>query len=332
MKRRDLLTQVLTVNLLLVAVAVFAAAIAANPGAEVLSTPEAAVILGFAVALTALVNIYMVSRRFGPLERLVDQMERADLSRPGANLRNWGPPEGPEEVARLHQAFIRMLERLEAERRRASSAALEAQEEERARVARDLHDEVNQSLTGLLLRLEAIRKHAPPELAAELAETRALANRAMQELLTLARQLRPTALDDLGLKAALAGHVSELGQQGRIETSFRAEGDLGTVGQDVQIVAYRVAQEALSNAARHSGAEHLDVRLTHDRGALELAISDDGRGFTFEQATRGLGLAGMRERALLVNGELEIESRPDDGTRVRLRVPIGVAGDDDGGG
>ena len=131
-------------------------------------------------------------------------------------------PGGPEEVARLHRAFTRMLERLEAERRRASSAALEAQEEERARVARDLHDEVNQSLTGLLLRLEAAREKAPPELAAELAEIRTLANRAMQELLTLARQLRPTALDDLGLEAALAGNVREISRQG-LEATFEVD-------------------------------------------------------------------------------------------------------------
>ena len=153
----------------------------------------------------------MLQRRFRPLERLVDEMERADLSRPGANLERRAAGGGPEEVERLHQAFRRMLERLEAERRRASSAALPAQEEERARVARDLHDEVNQSLTGLLLRLEAARAQAQPELARELAETKALANQAMEELLALARQLRPTALDDLGLKAALAGHVDDLG-------------------------------------------------------------------------------------------------------------------------
>ena len=181
--------------------------------------------LGFAVALTILVNVFMLQRRFRPLERLVDEMERADLSRPGANLRRAvnGRTE-PEEVTRLQLAFRRMLERLEAERRRTSSAALAAQEEERARVARDLHDEVNQSLTALLLRLEAARVKAPVELAHELAETKALANQAMEELLMLARQLRPTALDDLGLKAALAGHVAELGRQGGIRTSFEAQG------------------------------------------------------------------------------------------------------------
>ena len=183
--------------------------------------------LGFAIAFTVVLNISLLQRRFGPLERLVDEMERADLTRPGANLRHATDPGGPEEVARLHRAFMRMLERLEAERRRASSAALEAQEEERARVARDLHDEVNQSLTGLLLRLEAAREKAPPELAAELAEIRALANRAMQELLTLARQLRPTALDDLGLKAALAGHVRRARTRRGSTPTFESEGDLG---------------------------------------------------------------------------------------------------------
>src|SRR5690606_14518572 len=163
---------------------------------------------------------FLLQRRFRPLERLVDQMERADLSRPGANLREQEDVGGPEEVERLQTTFRRMLERLEAERRRASSAALTAQEEERARVARDLHDEVNQSLTGLLLRLEAVREHAPPELAEEIAETKRLANAAMEELLTLARQLRPTALDDLGLKAAVAGTVDELARRTGVNATF----------------------------------------------------------------------------------------------------------------
>ena len=151
---------------------------------------------------------------------------------------------------------------------------------------------------------------------------RTLANQALQELLTLARQLRPTALDDLGLKAALAGHVAAVGRQSGIETSFESAGDVASVPQDVQVVTYRVAQEALSNSVRHSGAEHLNVRLEREDGSVELSVADDGRGFTFDQASRGLGLAGMRERALLVNGELQVESRPQVGTKVRLLVPI----------
>jgi two-component system sensor histidine kinase UhpB len=336
MRRRDLMTQVLAVNLLLIVAASVAAVIAANPRIDVADRPVVALVLGFAIAFTIVINVVLLQRRFRPLERLVDQMERADLSRPGANLRRIESPAGPEEVERLHHAFLRMLRRLEDERRRTSSAALAAQEEERARVARDLHDEVNQSLTGLLLRLEAARAKAPPELAGELAETRALATQAMEELLTLTRQLRPTALDDLGLKAALAGHVSELGKQTGVATSFEAGGELGVVPADVQLVVYRVAQEALANAFRHSGAENVQVRVRHDNGTIELSVSDDGRGFTFDQAARGLGLAGMRERALLVNGDLQVESRPSIGTRVRLRVPIegdeDAGGDDSGGG
>jgi two-component system, NarL family, sensor histidine kinase UhpB len=326
MRRTNLLTQVLVANLLLIVAAVAAAGIAGNPSFDLGERPELALVLGLAVGLTILVNVVVLQWRFRPLERLVDEMERTDLSRPRANLRQGADGRSdPQEVARLELAFRRMLDRLEAERRRISSAALAAQEEERARVARDLHDEVNQSLTAILLRLEAARVKAPVDLAAELADTKALANNAMEELLMLARQLRPTALDDLGLKAALAGHVEELGRQGGIEASFEAQGDFSELPAEIQLVVYRVAQEALSNAARHSGAESVKVRLLHEGKRVELTVGDDGSGFTFDQAARGLGITGMRERALLVGGEVEVESRPNVGTRVRLRVPLQVA-------
>jgi two-component system sensor histidine kinase UhpB len=326
MRDRNLLTQVLIANLLVIVAAVIASLVAVNPNIDLEAKPQAAIVLGLAVSVTILVNVLMLKRRFRPLERLVDEMERADLSRPGANITD-RDISGPEEVQRLHNAFRRMLERLEAERRRASSVALAAQEEERARVARDLHDEVNQSLTGLLLRLEAARKRSTPELAHELAETKALANQAMQELLTLARALRPTALDDLGLRAALSTLVAELGRKGGVETSFAGNGELTDVPMDVQLVTYRVAQEALSNATQHAEAESITVRADRERGIVRLTVEDDGDGFTFDQATRGLGLGGMRERALLVGGELAVESRPGAGTRISLEVPIGEGGE-----
>ncbi len=323
MRRRNLLTQVLVVNLLLMVAAVFAAGVAGNPTVDLAQNPERALVLGIAVALTILANVFMLQRRFRPLERLVDEMERADLSRPRANLETASDGRGdPEDIARLQLAFRRMLDRLEAERRSSSSAALAAQEEERARVARDLHDEVNQSLTALLLRLEAARVKAPAELAHELAETKALANQAMEELLLLARQLRPAALDDLGLKAALAGHVQELDRQAGIDASLEAHGDFSDLPADVQLVVYRVAQESLSNAVRHSGAETVTVDVLREGDRVELTVGDDGSGFTFDQAARGLGITGMRERALLVGGDVEVESRPNDGTRVTLRVPL----------
>jgi two-component system, NarL family, sensor histidine kinase UhpB len=283
----------------------------------------AAVILVLAIAVAALAtSLFRLKRRFTPLERLIEEMEKVDLSSPGPLLP--GSIDGvgeTEEVERIELAFLRMMRRLEAERRRAGSAALRAQEQERARVARDLHDEVNQSLTGLLLRLEAAREAAPPQLEAELAETKALANQAMRELLSLARQLRPTALDDLGLVAATAGQVEQLAH-GEIAAEFSAEGDFSDLGDDAQLVVYRVAQEGLSNATRHSGAAHVGVRLRRrGDGGVELEVADDGRGFAFDESEGGLGLAGMRERALLIGGELTIESRPGRGTTVRLLVP-----------
>jgi two-component system sensor histidine kinase UhpB len=268
------------------------------------------------------INLWRLRRRYAPLEDLIEEMEKVDLSRPGlvlpASIDGVGET---EEVARIELAFLRMVRRLEAERRRAGSAALAAQEEERARVARDLHDEVNQSLTGLLLRLEAVREVAPPELEPEIAETKALANQAMRELLSLARQLRPTALDDLGLAAAIAGQVEQLGR-GEIAAELETEGDFSDLGDDAQLVVYRVAQEALSNAGRHSGAERVTVTLRRrEDGGVALDVADDGRGFAFEESERGLGIGGMRERALLIGGELTIESRPGHGTSVHLTVP-----------
>jgi two-component system, NarL family, sensor histidine kinase UhpB len=281
-----------------------------------------AVIVVLAVLVAALaLQLARVKRRSRPLERLIEEMEKVDLGRPGPLPVSIDGIGETEEVERIELAFLRMMRRLEAERRRAGSAALQAQEEERARVARDLHDEVNQSLTGLLLRLEAAREAAPPQLEAELAETKALANQAMRELLSLARQLRPTALDDLGLAAAVAGQVEQLGH-GEVQASFEAQGDFSDLGDDAQLVVYRVAQEALSNAARHSGAEAVEVRLRRNEdGGVRLEVADDGRGFAFDEAEGGLGIAGMRERALLVGGELTIESRPGRGTTVRLTLP-----------
>jgi two-component system sensor histidine kinase UhpB len=319
MRRRALFSQVVAVNVALICAAALAAGLLA--GLDVDETARVLTVVGVAAVLGLLANLVLLRARFTPLERLIEDMEKVDLSRPRANIPSSIDGRGETaEVERIELAYLRMLRRLEAERRRASSAALRAQEEERTRVARDLHDEVNQALTGVLLRLEAARETAPPELAAELAATRSLANQAMEELLSLARQLRPTALDDLGLTAAIAGQVEEIGQQREIEASFSSEGDFSNLDDDVQLVVYRVAQEALSNAARHSEAQSINVTLQRRDPAVELRVSDDGRGFSFADAQRGLGITGMRERALLVDGEVEIHSRPGEGTTVWLRI------------
>ena len=181
--------------------------------------------------------------------------------------------------------------------------------------------QVNQSLTGVLLRLEATRSEAPPGLEPEIEETSRLAHQAMDELLTVARQLRPTALDDLGLRAAIAGLVEQLDLPGMTAT-FSCEDDPSMLDPDIQLVIYRVSQEAIGNAVRHSDAKAIRVTLARHGDRFELVVSDDGSGFTFEQATSGLGLGGMRERAILVGGDIDIESRTGHGTTVRLSVPV----------
>lgn len=315
MRRRTLLTQVLIANLMLITLAVVATVFVTNPSIDV---QGGAVVLVLAVLFTVVVNVAMLQQRFRPLERLVGAMERADLTGPGARGLLEDDGDVPEDVIRLEQAFKRMLARLEAERRRASSAALDAQEKERARIARDLHDEVNQSLTGLLLRLEAVRSHASPELAAELTEIRGVANQAMEELLALSRHLRPTALDDLGLKAALAGHVEAIGRQTDLEATFRFEGSFTDLAAEAQLVTYRIAQEAISNAIQHAGADRLEVTLRRIGEGVDLQVLDNGAGIN--GSAPGHGISGMRERAMLAGGHLDLRSTPGQGTTVSLRI------------
>jgi two-component system sensor histidine kinase UhpB len=216
-----------------------------------------------------------------------------------------------------------MLTRIEDERRQAGRAVLRAQEQERSRIAQDLHDEVNQALTGILLRLEATMSDAPVHLVAELVETKQLATQAMEELLHLARELRPTALDDHGLVPALATQIATFGERTGIRSRFRQPtGDVPLLSDEEQLVIYRVTQESLSNIAQHADARRVDVELS-SVGRTVLRIRDDGRGFRGVPSANGrahLGLSGMRERALLVGGRLSVFSAPGEGTTIELTM------------
>jgi two-component system sensor histidine kinase UhpB len=323
MRRPSLLGQILAFNLLLVTAAIFVASLAAGLDLSIGENRSQFLVLALALVLTLVVNMWLLRRRFEPLEKLLDTMERIDLSRPGRRVELEPKLSGRStDIERLAAAFNRMLARLEGERRRSGELVLKAQEEERKRVARDLHDEVNQALTALLLRLEASAQHAPPELRAELDETKQLANQAMLELLDLARQLRPAALDDHGLAVALGSQIRDYDRRGPARARFELDPALAKLPDDVELVIYRVAQEALANAARHSAARHIDVSLGRENSTVVLKVADDGRGFAFAEETKGLGLSGMRERALLVDGDLNVDSRPGRGTTVKLEVPL----------
>jgi two-component system sensor histidine kinase UhpB len=318
----SLVGQVLAVNVLLVVATLFAATAAANLDLQLRDQRWEFGLLAMTIILVLLVNMLMLRRRFSPLEQLIEQIEAVDPAQGGAELH---APEGrgaaAEEVARLAASFRRLLARVEAERRRSGRLVLNAQEEERRRLARDLHDEVNQALTAILLRLEALSQTAPPALGDELSEVKRLVNQAMGELLQLARQLRPTALDDHGLLPALATHVRRFASQTGIEADLRTRGEAADLAPDQEIAVYRVAQEALANVARHSDATRVEVDLATAEDGLELRVRDDGSGFDSRSHRTGLGLDGMAERARLVGGELTIDSRPGSGTELVLRVP-----------
>ena len=273
-----------------------------------------------ALLAMVLVNGWLLRRRFAPLEELIDAMERVDFG--GRDPRAAIPTANVEEVARLHRAFDRMLERLEAERDRTATAVLKAQEGERARLARDLHDEANQALTGVLLRLEATAQDAPPDLRAELRETQGVATQAMDELVRLARELRPVALDDLGLGAALRTQVDEFGRRaGLVTTLSMPAAGLEDLDADEQIVVYRIVQEGLSNVARHAGARNVRVDVERPSGGTRRAAGRRRRRL-HARASRvpGLGLKGMRERAVLAGGRFCVDSAPGRGTTIELRL------------
>jgi two-component system, NarL family, sensor histidine kinase UhpB len=312
--------QVVAANVLMVVATLFAASAMTHLNLRIEDQRAQFALLGLSIVLFLLVNMLMLRRRFSPLDRLIERVEAIDPADPG-DFEAPEAHEAVEEIDRLAASFRRMLRRIDDERRRSGRLVLRAQEEERRRLARDLHDEVNQSLTAILLRLEALNQAAPPGVEAELAELKRLVNQAMDELLTLARHLRPSALDDHGLTSAIVSQVRRFSAQTGIEADIRTCGSPIDLESDQEIAAYRFAQEALSNIAQHAGASRVDVELSTNGHALEVTVSDDGRGFDPDAHAGGFGLSGMAERARMVGARLEVHSRPGGPTSLTLQVP-----------
>ena len=232
------------------------------------------------------------------------------------------------EIDRLSSSFRRLLDASRRSGAASGRLVLRAQEEERRRLARDLHDEVNQALTAILLRLEALAHDMPAERSDEVAELKRLVNQAMDELLGLARQLRPSALDDHGLVTALEAHLKRFAAHTGVETRCHLQAIPNALAEDVQTAVYRVTQEALANVGRHAAATVVEVELEAEDGRVGLRVRDDGEGFDPGAVTRAgvdgpggdLGLTGMAERARLAGGELDVRSAPGGGTTVTLRI------------
>jgi two-component system CheB/CheR fusion protein len=205
---------------------------------------------------------------------------------------------------------------------------LRAQEEERRRIARELHDDFGQRLSALALEMELLEGELDPRgvpIRARLRALRKHLSRLSDHMQDLARGLHPRALEDLGLRAALRAYVGEFARHQMIRASFSARHVLDGIPPEIAAGLYRIAQEALHNVAKHSRASRVDIRLTGSAGGLALSVRDNGVGFTPRRAGsdgQGLGLVSMRERAALLGAHLNLESRRGRGTRISVRVPL----------
>jgi two-component system sensor histidine kinase UhpB len=262
-----------------------------------------------------------------PLDRLeaaVDRVRSGDL-----DVRVMPGRLDDQRFTRLADTFNQMVvavSRAARESHRLSQRILQAQEDERQRVARELHDESAQSLTLMLVRLRVLERSEDPAQAREhVRELRGLTARALEEIRRIALELRPRILEDLGLGEALAWRADELNASGAVRASCRTLGLADRLPKDVELALYRVAQEALTNVTRHAGAQHARLLVARQDGLVSLTVEDDGAGFDVAAAraqASGLGLSGMRERMTLVGGTLEVDSAPGRGTRVVAIAPV----------
>ncbi|MFJ4938311.1 HAMP domain-containing sensor histidine kinase [Streptomyces pseudovenezuelae] len=288
-------------------------------GPVTVSTPvrrgEAVVVLG-GLVLLLVANALVLRVGLVPLQRLGRAMAAADLLRPGVRA----PVSGPSETAALITTYNTMLDRLEAERATGAAHALSAQERERHRIARELHDEVGQTLTAVLLQLKRVADRAPQELREEVGQAQEATRAGLDEIRRIARRLRPGVLEELGLSSSLRSLAAEFTTHG-LAVRHHVGGDLPRLTEESELVVYRVAQEGLTNTARHSAADRAEVRLQPVEGGVELLVRDNGKGLG--GAPDGAGIQGMRERALLVGAVFSVGPGPGPGrgTDVRLRIP-----------
>jgi two-component system, NarL family, sensor histidine kinase UhpB len=271
----------------------------------------------FGLAVTVAANAFLLRRAFKPLDRLAERMDTVDLLHPGQRLR----VARDDEVGRVVHAFNKMLDRLESERQQSGRRVLAAQEAERVGIARDLHDEVGQVLTGVLLQLDSIAGAAPDQ-RDDLDEAKSAVRRALDEVRRISSELRPEMLEHLGLVSALTELTSTFGRVSNLQIERRFDQTLPKLAPETELAIYRIAQESLTNIARHAQATHVTITLERASDSVVLHVADDGRGFDGRPEEHG-GLRSMRERALLIEAALAIKPATDGGVEVRLEVPAG---------
>jgi signal transduction histidine kinase len=239
------------------------------------------------------------------------------------------PVSRDDQIERLRADYDALLERLETNQRdffRLARSVFRVQEDERRRLARELHDGIGQNLTALKHQLALLRDALPPQQDAarqRAAQAGELCAQTLEDTRHLSRLLRPQVLDDLGLEAALRWLARTLGEAGGVRCELRAA-DLPPLDGDLETLAFRVAQEALTNVVKHAAASHAWIRAEVRAGWLRVEVEDDGRGCAPEAIRSGIGsgVGGMRERVRLHGGHFALAPRPGGGSRVQVAVPL----------
>ncbi len=286
------------------------------------ATPSELVVLGLGVVLMLSVDLMLLRRAFRPLRRLAATMQSAESALAHDHTDSYHGSSA--EVRALADALGGMLERLERERRESALRELAAQERERLRIARELHDEVGQMLTAIALRAERAADDAAPAERGALLEISRAALGSLEDVRRIASELRPEVLDDLGLFNAIVALCGRVDRQPGIRVRRELNGSLPRLAPEVELVIYRVAQEALTNVLRHAAATEVMVELRADDQGVVLEVVDNGRGAPADAAQRGM--RGMRERASVIDAKLEVDARVGGGTRVVLSVPVSSDG------
>jgi two-component system, NarL family, sensor histidine kinase UhpB len=287
-----------------------------------------------ATLLTLFTNILLLRVSFRPLFGLLSTMHEISAGKTQARAPH---SRSDSEINELSDAFNTMLDRLEDARREQAVGILQAQEDERRRIALELHDEAGQNLTALLIHAEllqqrlslsqASRNHEETyqQIESGLQKLTKLTQETLENIRVLAQQLRPSVLDDLGLLAAFRWLVEDSEERLHLHIELRTEG-IASVAHSLppnyETALFRIAQESLTNIARHAQTQYATLSLIQDSRHICLQIQDRGRGYDEAQPLTGSGIFGMRERATLLNGQLTINSQPGHGTTVKALLPL----------
>ncbi|MDE3089620.1 MAG: sensor histidine kinase [Chloroflexota bacterium] len=338
-ERAPILEKVLIGNALVIIVGAIGGTFITNALVDVSGIALALFFATVGITLSLLINSYLLQSALRPmdvLQRTVEDIDRGDTA-VRAPVDEIGDPQLKNFAHALNTmlerlaAHTRMIEASRAQVRRLSGQVLNAQEDERKRIARELHDDTSGSLARVLLNIEMLEDALPeqglPEVRAKIRDTRVLAEQTLENVRKMIFGLRPTLLDDLGLAAAVRWYAKNSLEPTGIQVQFEASSNLGRASATIETALFRIAQEAITNIIRHADARHVRVQLTRAQSKVLLLVQDDGRGFdvSVKRESDGdhrWGLFGVEERVQLLGGAFGIESGEGKGTTLRVEIPV----------